>query len=103
MLDGWNRTANAFKKLDYGKWELHLPPNSDGSCPIKHLSEVKLIVKNSNNELLERLSPWATYVTQNRAESDTYKQRVWHPLPENVCIHSIFFLGSSDNSFTSPV
>lgn len=85
--DGWNKTANSYKKLDYGKWELHLPPNADGSCPIKHLSEVKIIVKDHNNELLERLSPWATYVTQNRAESVTYKQRIWHPSSENVYIY----------------
>lgn len=83
-FNGWEKTANMYKKLDYGKWELHLPPNADGSCPIKHLSEIKLIVKDHNNELLERLSPWATYVTQNRAESATYKQRVWHPSSENV-------------------
>ncbi|XP_061928017.1 1,4-alpha-glucan-branching enzyme isoform X2 [Apis cerana] len=83
-FNSWNRTANSYKKLDYGKWELHLPPNADGSCPIKHLSEIKIIVKDQNNELLERLSPWATYVTQDKSESATYKQRIWYPLPENV-------------------
>lgn len=87
LLDGWNRTTNSYKKLDYGKWELHLPPNADGSCPIKHLSEIKIIVKDQNNELLERLSPWATYVTQDKSESATYKQRIWYPLPENVYIY----------------
>lgn len=83
-FNGWNKTANSYKKLEYGKWQLHLPPNPDGSCPIKHNSEVKLIVKSHNNELLERLSPWATYVTQNKAESATYKQRLWNPSPEHV-------------------
>ncbi|XP_017884300.1 1,4-alpha-glucan-branching enzyme [Ceratina calcarata] len=83
-FNGWNKTANSYKKLEYGKWQLQLPPNPDGSCPIKHNSEVKLIIKSHNNELLERLSPWATYVTQNKAESATYKQRLWNPLPENV-------------------
>ncbi|XP_006612792.1 1,4-alpha-glucan-branching enzyme isoform X2 [Apis dorsata] len=83
-FNGWNRMINSYKKLDYGKWELHLPPNPDGSCPIKHLSEIKIIVKDQNNELLERLSPWATYVTQDKSESATYKQRIWYPLPENV-------------------
>ncbi|KAG7207119.1 hypothetical protein KM043_000994 [Ampulex compressa] len=85
-FNGWNRTGNPYKKLDYGKWELCLPPNADGSCPIKHLSEVKIIVRDGNNELLERLSPWATYVTQpeNKAEGTTYKQRIWHPPPEKV-------------------
>ncbi|XP_066586199.1 1,4-alpha-glucan-branching enzyme [Prorops nasuta] len=83
-FNGWDRTKTPFKKLEYGKWELHLPPNPDGSCLIKHLSEVKVIVKNSNNELLDRLSPWATYVTQpaNKSEGVTFKHRIWHP--ENV-------------------
>lgn len=85
-FNGWDRTKTPYKKLEYGKWELHLPPNPDGSCPLKHLSEVKIIVKDHNNELLERLSPWATYVTQpaDRREGVTYKQRIWHPNPENI-------------------
>lgn len=83
-IDNWNRTATPYKRMEYGKWELHLPPNADGSCPLKHLSEVKIIIKNHNNELLERLSPWASYVTQppNKSEGTTFKQRIWHP--ENV-------------------
>jgi len=32
--------------LEYGKWELQIPANADGSCPIAHLSEVKVIIKN---------------------------------------------------------
>lgn len=63
---------------------MKLNANPDGTCPLKHNAEVKLIVKNQNGELLERLSPWATYVTQNRAEGTTFKQRIWHPKPENV-------------------
>ncbi|XP_051171399.1 1,4-alpha-glucan-branching enzyme [Leptopilina boulardi] len=80
----WNRTKTPFRKLEYGKWELKLNANPDGTCPLKHNAEVKLIVKNQNGELLERLSPWATYVTQNRAEGTTFKQRIWHPKPENI-------------------
>ncbi|XP_043478723.1 1,4-alpha-glucan-branching enzyme [Leptopilina heterotoma] len=80
----WNRTKTPFKKLDFGKWELKIDANPDGSCALKHNSEVKIIVKSQNGELLERLSPWATYVTQNRAEGTTFKQRIWHPKPENV-------------------
>lgn len=80
--DGWDRTRTPYRKLEFGKWQLDLPANADGSCPIKHLSEVKIIVQSQSGELLERLSPWATYVTQNQAEGVTYKQRLWHP--ENV-------------------
>jgi len=83
-IDNWDRTITQYKKLGYGKWELHLPPNADGTCVLKHLSEVKLVIKTYNDEYLERLSPWATYVTQpvDKSEGTTYKQRIWHP--ENV-------------------
>ncbi|XP_015602286.1 1,4-alpha-glucan-branching enzyme [Cephus cinctus] len=85
-FNGWDKTKTPYKKLEYGKWELNLPPNADGSCPLAHLSEVKVIVKNHNGELLERLSPWATYVTQppNRSEGTTFKQRIWHPPANQV-------------------
>ncbi|XP_033215036.1 1,4-alpha-glucan-branching enzyme isoform X2 [Belonocnema kinseyi] len=85
-FNNWDRTKTPYKKLEYGKWELNLSPNPDGTSPIKHLSEVKIIIKDQNGQLLERLSPWATYVTQaeNRSEGTTFKQRIWHPLPENV-------------------
>lgn len=97
--DNWNKTSTPYKKLEYGKWELRLPPNADGSSPIKHLSEVKIIIKDHNNELLERLSPWATYVTQpaDKSEGTTYRHHIWHPPPENVlnnyhwkCLHAIY-------------
>jgi 1,4-alpha-glucan branching enzyme len=32
--------------LEYGKWELQIPANPDGSCPIAHTSEIKVIIKN---------------------------------------------------------
>ncbi|KAK0173921.1 hypothetical protein PV328_007057 [Microctonus aethiopoides] len=85
-FNNWNRTNTPFTKLEFGKWELILNPNDDGSCPLQHLSEVKIIVENGNGELLDRLSPWATYVTQpqDRSEGTTYKQRIWHPERQNV-------------------
>ncbi|XP_015512828.2 1,4-alpha-glucan-branching enzyme [Neodiprion lecontei] len=85
-FNGWDRTKTPYKKLDYGKWELKLEPNLDGSSPIQHLSEVKVIVRNNNGELLERLSPWASYVTQppNRSEGTTFKQRLWHPTDDKI-------------------
>lgn len=42
FADGWDKKKNPYKKLDYGKWELVLPANPDGSCPIKHGSKVKV-------------------------------------------------------------
>ena len=100
FLDGWQQHANSFKKLDFGKWELFIPPNADGSCQIKHGSQVKvmsfaaqlfsfiscvyfmyqLVVENSNGELLDRISPWATYVVPPPIQDGfTYQHRIWHP------------------------
>lgn len=86
-FNNWNRFEHPYKKLEFGKWELILPPNPDSSCKIKHLSEVKIIIlKDKNGEIIERLSPWATYVTQpdNPSEGTTFKQRIWHPETEKV-------------------
>lgn len=73
-----------YTKLDFGKWELKLPPNDDGSCRIKHLSEVKVIIRTQSGQLVDRLSPWAPYVKQPPKElgqGTNYKQLVWHPPP----------------------
>ncbi|EEB10319.1 1,4-alpha-glucan branching enzyme, putative [Pediculus humanus corporis] len=79
-FNNWNRNSHKFEKLPYGKWELTLPPNPDGSCLITHLSETKLIVRNQNNEELERLSPWASYVVQPpENEGYLFKQKAWKP------------------------
>lgn len=42
-IDNWNRESHPYKKLEYGKWELTIPPNNDGTPVIKHLSEIKVI------------------------------------------------------------
>lgn len=83
--DNWQWEANPFTKLDFGKWELVIPANSDGSCAIKHLSEVKVIIRNQSGHLVPRLSPWAKYVVQPPKEwnqGTNFKQIVWNP-PEN--------------------
>nr|XP_027236933.1 1,4-alpha-glucan-branching enzyme-like [Penaeus vannamei] len=41
-FNNWEKCALPFKKLDFGKWEITVPPNPDGSCPIPHLSRVKV-------------------------------------------------------------
>ncbi|XP_013114422.2 1,4-alpha-glucan-branching enzyme [Stomoxys calcitrans] len=88
-FNNWQWEATPYKKLDFGKWELHLPANPDGSAPIKHLSEVKVIVRNQAGHLLDRLSPWAVYVKQPPKEANqgvNFKQYVWNP-PENERYH----------------
>lgn len=42
IIDHWNRESHPYKKLEFGKWELVLPPNLDGSPAVSHLSEVKV-------------------------------------------------------------
>jgi len=80
--DNWHWESHPFKKLDFGKWELHLPPNEDGSPAIKHMSEIKVIIRNHSGQLLDRLSPWAKYVVQPPKSANqgvNYKQYVWEP------------------------
>lgn len=81
LLDNWQWEANPYTKLDFGKWELVLPPNPDGSCQIAHLSEVKVIVRDNKGQLIERLSPWANYVVQptDLTFGTNYKQKIWNP------------------------
>lgn len=91
-FNNWQWEANPYKRLDFGKWELYLPANEDGSCPIKHLSEVKVIIRNKQGQLLDRLSPWAVYVKQPPKEANqgvTFKQYVWRPPPHEkyICRH----------------
>lgn len=85
-----------------------MPANQDGSCPLKHLSEIKIIVENDRGELFERLSPWAHYVTQPEnqiTEGTTYKQRVYHPEADKVdlfILHkSRILLYKSKNNYLS--
>jgi 1,4-alpha-glucan branching enzyme len=42
--DGWEKKRNPYEKLDFGKWQLHLPANPDGTCPIKHGSKIKVVL-----------------------------------------------------------
>lgn len=83
--DNWQWEATPYRKLDFGKWELRIPALEDGTPPIKHLSEIKVIIRNESGQLLDRLSPWAKYVKQPPKESNqgvNFKQFVWNP-PEN--------------------
>ncbi|XP_037774986.1 1,4-alpha-glucan-branching enzyme-like [Penaeus monodon] len=50
-FNNWEKCALPFKKLDFGKWEITLPPNPDGSCPIPHLSRVKIGVLSSKDQV----------------------------------------------------
>lgn len=77
-FNNWNRTSHPFKKLDYGKWQLDIPVNSDGSCPLAHQSKVKLVILTRDNRMVDRICPWATYVVQP-SDSTVYDHVFWNP------------------------
>ncbi|XP_013789384.1 1,4-alpha-glucan-branching enzyme-like [Limulus polyphemus] len=77
-FNNWNRQTHAYKKLDFGKWELYIPPKLDGSCPIDHLSSVKVVVQTKSGDLVDRLSPWATYVKRSK-HSLAFEHYLWNP------------------------
>ncbi|KAG5684753.1 hypothetical protein PVAND_013967 [Polypedilum vanderplanki] len=81
-FNNWQWLSHPFKKLPFGKWEIVLPPHEDGTPQIRHMSEVKIIVRKQNDELVDRLSPWAKYVVQPPKEANqgtNYKQYVFNP------------------------
>ncbi|XP_035670501.1 1,4-alpha-glucan-branching enzyme-like isoform X1 [Branchiostoma floridae] len=77
-FNGWNKTSHSFEKKPFGKWELVLPPKDDGSCPLDHLSKYKLVVKDKNGHLLERICPWAKYTIPSN-ETKIYEAMFWNP------------------------
>ncbi|XP_027205270.2 1,4-alpha-glucan-branching enzyme [Dermatophagoides pteronyssinus] len=85
-FNNWQQTSYPFKKLDFGKWELIIPPSNDGSPIIKHLSKIKLVIKTSSGELVDRLDPWASYVVQppKSSGSVTYDHVFWNPSDKYV-------------------
>ena len=42
LLDSWQPRSHPFVKLGFGKWELKIPSNPDGSCHIWHGSKIKV-------------------------------------------------------------
>ncbi|KAK8752209.1 hypothetical protein OTU49_012502 [Cherax quadricarinatus] len=87
-FNGWNKLSHPFKKLEYGKWEISLPANPDGSCPIKHTSRVKISLLTPKDMMVDRLCPWASYVVQPpKTEGLAYHHHFWNPPPEESMKH----------------
>lgn len=64
----------------FGKFELHIAPKLDGSCCIKHLSQVRIVVMDHNGARHNRISPWATYVTRPKKYYGlNFRQLIWDP------------------------
>ncbi|KAG8450327.1 hypothetical protein GDO86_002831 [Hymenochirus boettgeri] len=77
-FNGWNPFSHPYKKLDFGKWELHIPPHEDLSTIIPHGSKIKVVITNKSGEILYRISPWAKYVTQEENKM-VYDWIHWNP------------------------
>uniref|UniRef100_A0A1B0BEE0 Alpha-amylase/branching enzyme C-terminal all beta domain-containing protein n=1 Tax=Glossina palpalis gambiensis TaxID=67801 RepID=A0A1B0BEE0_9MUSC len=60
-FNNWQWKAEPFQKLEFDKWELQLPPNADVAPAVKHLSDIKIIVRKEKWQQLHRLSPCAVY------------------------------------------
>lgn len=41
-IDGWDKFSHPYKKLEFGKWELHIPPKEDKSPAVAHNSKLKV-------------------------------------------------------------
>nr|CDS27499.1 expressed protein [Hymenolepis microstoma] len=78
-FNNWNEFEYPFKKLDFGKWELIIPPNpSDGKPVIPHMSKIKLLIIGPGGVKFDRLSPWATFV-KNFDKNIIYDQVFYNP------------------------
>ncbi|KAG7166036.1 1-4-alpha-glucan-branching enzyme-like [Homarus americanus] len=82
-FNDWNKLSHPFKKLEHGKWEITIPANPDGSCPIKHMSRVKIGLLTPKDVMEDRLCPWASYVVQPpKTEGIAFHHHFWNPPPE---------------------
>ncbi|KAI5854536.1 glycoside hydrolase superfamily [Durotheca rogersii] len=80
-FNGWNRGAHPMKRGEFGVWEIVLPAK-DGQPAISHNSKIKISMTTPNNERIDRLPAWITYVTQDLSVSPAYDARFWNP-PES--------------------
>ncbi|PAA81261.1 hypothetical protein BOX15_Mlig003792g2, partial [Macrostomum lignano] len=81
-FNNWHEDQYPFEKQPFGKWTLVIPPKPDGKPAIEHNSVIKLLIIGPQGQRLDRLSPWAPYVTRppKGAPSGTvYEQRLWNP------------------------
>lgn len=83
-FNNWNKHQHAFKKLDFGRWELQLPPTAQGECPVPHMSRIKLVIKSPSGEILDRLDPWASYVLPT--PEHVYMHHFWNPPKDQVYV-----------------
>ncbi|XP_072547869.1 1,4-alpha-glucan-branching enzyme [Salminus brasiliensis] len=77
-FNGWDKFSHPYKKKEFGKWELHIPPKEGNTPAVAHNSKLKVVVHTKEGERLYRISPWATYVTKV-GTSVVYDWVFWDP------------------------
>nr|XP_056714180.1 1,4-alpha-glucan-branching enzyme [Euleptes europaea] len=77
-FNNWNPFSHPYKKMDFGKWELFIPPGPDGVKPVSHGSKLKVVIQSKTGEILYRISPWARYVA-HQGTNVTYEWIHWEP------------------------
>ncbi|XP_072316290.1 1,4-alpha-glucan-branching enzyme [Eucyclogobius newberryi] len=77
-FNGWDKFSFPYSKKEFGKWELTIPPLSDGSPKVTHGSKIKVVVHTKEGKRLYRISPWAKYVTQEE-KAVIYDWVHWDP------------------------
>ena len=75
-FNNWDPNAHPYKSLEFGKWRLEIPPNSDGTPLLKNGIIYKIAVK-KNDQYFYKLSPWANYV--EKAKTNIYEMVFYHP------------------------
>ncbi|XP_078003559.1 LOW QUALITY PROTEIN: 1,4-alpha-glucan-branching enzyme [Phascolarctos cinereus] len=77
-FNGWNPFSYPYKKLEYGKWELYIPPKQNKSSIVPHGSKLKVVITSKSGEILYRISPWAKYVVRE-GDNVNYDWIQWDP------------------------
>jgi len=77
-FNGWDRGRHGMKRDDFGRWDIFLPNNPDGSSPIPHKSKLKVSIITPSGMRLDRNPAWAPYCVQN-PESFLYDMMYWDP------------------------
>ncbi|XP_074155887.1 1,4-alpha-glucan-branching enzyme [Sminthopsis crassicaudata] len=77
-FNGWNPFSYPYKKLEYGKWELYIPPKDNKSSVVPHGSKLKVVITTKSGEILYRISPWAKYVVRE-GDNVNYDWIQWDP------------------------
>ncbi|XP_061073908.1 1,4-alpha-glucan-branching enzyme-like isoform X2 [Conger conger] len=85
-FNGWDNFSHPYKKKEFGKWELYIPPKEDKSPAVEHLSKLKVVVHTRSGERFYRISPWAKYVMKPE-DSVIYDWVVWDPPHPYLHIH----------------